>query len=183
MEDKRIIELFFERDERAIAEADKKYGAYCLRTAENILANRQDSAECVNDTWLKAWNNIPPAIPERLKAYLCAITRRLALNRYNMRKTHKRGRGETALVLDELSECVSDDKSFAEEGEIASALNSFLSELRQRERQIFMRRYWLAASVSQLAEDFGLSEGTVKTMLHRTRQKLKKRLENEDIYV
>lgn len=182
MEDKRIIELFFERDERAIAETDKKYGAYCMRIAENILNNEQDSAECVNDTWLKAWNSIPPTIPERLRAYLCAITRRLSVNRYNMRKTHKRGGGETTLVLDELSECVSDSSIRADESETAAALNRFLASLNMRERQMFMRRYWLSESISQLAETFSLSEGTIKTMLFRTRKKLKKWLEDEDVY-
>lgn len=183
MEDKRIIELFFERDEKAISESDKKYGTQCLRVAENILNNVQDSAECVNDTWLKAWNSIPPTIPEKLRAYLCAITRRLSVNRYNMRKAHKRGGENTVLVLEELSECVSDKADSADEYEIAAALNCFLASLKVRERQIFMRRYWLSASVSQLANDFSLSEGTVKSMLYRTRQKLKKWLEKEEIYI
>ena len=183
MEDKRIIELFFERDERAIAETDKKYGAYCMRVAENILDNEQDSAECVNDTWLRAWNSIPPTIPERLRAYLCAITRRLSVNRFNMRKTHKRGCGETPVVIDELSECVADTAIRADESETAEALGRFLASLRLRERQIFMRRYWLSEPVSQLAKNFSLSEGTIKTMLYRTRQKLRKWLEDEDIYI
>jgi len=182
MEDKRIIELFFERNERAIVETDKKYGEYCMRVAENILNNEQDSAECVNDTWLKAWNSIPPAIPERLRAYLCAITRRLSVNRFNMRKTYKRCWGEKNLVLDELAECVSDSSIRTDEGEIAAALNRFLLTLNVRERQMFMRRYWLSESISQLAKTFSLSEGTIKSMLFRTRKKLKNWLENEEIY-
>lgn len=182
MEDKRIIELFFARDEMAIAEIDKKYGAYCMRVAENILNNELDSAECVNDTWLKAWNSIPPTIPERLRAYLCAITRRLSVNRYNMGKARKRG-GEITLVLDELSECVSDTAGSADEYETAAALGRFLASLKVRERQVFMRRYWMSESVSQLAKAFSLSEGTIKSMLYRTRQKLRKWLQDEEIYI
>jgi len=184
MNDRQIIALYNERSEAALSETAKKYGKYCRSIAYNILYNEEDSEECVNDTWLKAWESIPPQCPERLSAFLGKITRNLALNRYKHKNREKRGGGQTVLVLEELVECVPGLNSTEEAAEVAllvDVLNRFLEELPAEKRKLFMRRYWYMSSVKELAEDFGLSESNVKMTLLRLRSKLKQTLEKEGI--
>lgn len=186
MEDRQIIELYNERSEAAISETADKYGKYCHYIAYNILYNEQDSEECVNDTWFRAWNTIPPQQPNKLSAFLGKITRNLALDRYKYYNRKKRGNGQTAQALEELSECLSVGNSTEQEVEVrqlAEALNTFLRSLPSDKRRILVRRYWYLSPVKEIAMDFGMSESGVKTILHRTRIKLKHFLEKEGIVV
>ncbi len=184
MDDRQIIALYNERSEAALSETAKKYGRYCRAIAYNILNNEEDSEECVNDTWLRAWESIPPQCPERLSAFLGKITRNLALNRYKHKNREKRGGGQTLLVLEELTECIPGTESTeaaAEEALLVDILNRFLEELPAEKRKLFLRRYWYMSSVKEIAEDFGLSESNVKMTLLRLRSKLKQSLEKEGI--
>jgi len=184
MDDRQIIALYNERSEAALSETEKKYGRYCRTIAYNILNNEEDSEECVNDTWLKAWEAIPPRCPDSLAAFLGEITRNLALNLYKHKNREKRGGGQTMLVLEELAECVPGTDSTQEavnEALLAEVLNGFLAELPTEKRKIFMRRYWYLSSVREIAEEYGLSESKVKMTLLRLRSKLKTVLEKEGI--
>lgn len=175
MEDEKIIELYWARDREAIAETEKKYGGYCMTVANNILHNTQDAEECVNDTYFKTWNAIPPTRPKILSAFLGKITRNLAFNRYRMENAEKRGGGETALVLDELAECVSgkdDVEAHVERNALISAINAFLKGIAQDKRNIFVRRYWYCDSVKQIAERYGMTEAAVSMNLMRLRKRL-----------
>ncbi|MBQ7354920.1 MAG: sigma-70 family RNA polymerase sigma factor [Clostridia bacterium] len=182
--DERIVDLYFARSEEAIAETAARYGSYCKTIASSILASNEDTEECVNDTWLKAWNSIPPARPGSLKAYLAKITRNLAIHRREKERAEKRGGGEIPLVLSELAECVP-DQSTVEDGfskvALADVLNRFLSGLPREKRIVFLRRYWYNASVAEIAGDMGLTEAKVKSILHRLRGQLKLLLEKEEI--
>lgn len=182
MEDKQIIELYWQRSDCAIAETAKKYGTYCFSVANNILQNREDSEECVNDTWLCAWNSMPPQKPDRLKLFLAKITRNLSINRYNAKKTKKRGGGEMDAVFDELSWCVSADGNASDAIEskaLEQCINRFVRSLPARECNLFVRRYFFAESVSDIAKRYGMTDNHVSVVLSRTRQKLKKALEKE----
>lgn len=184
MEDDAIIELYWDRSEEAIDQTRIKYGKYCHSIAFNILGSAEDSEECVNDTYLRMWNSIPPSRPQMLSAYAGKITRNLALDRVRVRTADRRGGGETALALDELAECVSggDQLGTLEDSrEIVSALNSFLEKLSVVERGVFMRRYWSMESIAQVAEYYGISVSKTASMLHRLRGKLKKHLLKEGI--
>ena len=169
IQDAEIIELYIKRDERAIDETKAKYGAYCEKIAYNILLDSFDAEECVNDTWFRAWNTIPPQQPNRLSAFLGKITRNLALDRYKFYNREKRGKGQTSLVLEELSECISTGNSTEQEVDermLVEALNTFLRSLSPQKRQILVRRYWYLSSVKEIAMDFNVSESSVKTMKH-----------------
>ena len=182
MEDKMIVDLYWQRDEGAIAATAKKYGAYLRSIAFNILSDIMDAEECVNDTYVGAWTSMPDKRPEKLLPYLGKLTRWLALNRLDGRRSLKRGGGETALCLDELSEIpdsCSDPEQRIEYNELCKAINRFLSMLRPVERQVFLARYWFVTPVSEIADKFGFSASKVKSMLMRTRNKLKKYLEEE----
>ena len=184
MEDKEIIELYNERSELAITETANKYGKYCYYIAHNILYNMQDSEECVNDTYLNAWNSIPPHNPDKLSTFLGKITRNLALNRYKYYNRQKRGDGQTSIVLDELLECVpatSSTEQAVEEKILVEVLNCFLDDLPEEKMKIFMRRYWYMSSIKEIADDFEMSESKVKMILSRNRNKLKQILEKEGI--
>ena len=184
MEDDAIIQLFWERSERAIEETKIKYGKYCHSIAFNILGNPEDSEECVNDTYLRVWNSIPPNRPQILTAYVGKVTRNLALDRVRARTADRRGGGETALALDELEDCVSggDQLTRREDSrEIISALNGFLETLTADERNVFMRRYWSMEPVADIARRCGMSESRAASMLHRMRGRLKKYLLKEGI--
>ena len=184
MDDRQIIALYNERSEAALSETENKYGRYCRTIAYNILNNEEDSEECVNDTWLKAWEAIPPRCPDSLAAFLGKITRNLALNLYKHKNREKRGGGQTMLVLEELVECVPGTDSTedaVDEALLAEVLNGFLAELPTEKRKIFMRRYWYLSSVREIAEEYGLSESKVKMTLLRLRSKLKTVLEKEGI--
>ncbi|MBQ8633401.1 MAG: sigma-70 family RNA polymerase sigma factor [Lachnospiraceae bacterium] len=184
MEDNTIIQLFFERSETAITETAAKYGKLCHTIAYNILYNEEDSEECVNDTYMKAWEVIPPQIPEKLAAFLGKITRNLAISKYRHNSSLKRGGGQVAYALEELAECIPDkntteqaisDKLFVE------LLNGFLEKLPVEKRKVFMQRYWYLRPISEIAEEFSMSESKVKMILHRTRNSLKEVLEKEGI--
>ena len=184
MDDRQIIELYNERSEAAISATADKYGKYCYSVAYHILYNEQDSEECVNDTYLRTWEAIPPQRPDKLSAFLGKITRNLALNRYRYYVREKRGYGQVPLVLDELQECVpapNSTEQAVEEKHLVEVLNRFTRELPVEKRMMFVRRYWYMSSIGEIAEDFEISEGNVKMTLLRIRNKLKQTLEKEGI--
>lgn len=186
MEDKRIIELFWQRDEAAIQAAKTQYGAYCYTVAMQILQNGEDASECENDAYWRAWESIPPDRPRELRAYLGAVTRRLALDRWRQTRADKRGGGQVALSLEELGECVPDGSRVEQtlEGrEAAALLSDFLRSLPRLECDVFLRRYWYLDSVEQIARRYGFTGSKVKMMLKRTRDKLRTTLEKEGIFV
>ena len=185
MEDMEIIELYWQRDERAVQESDTKYGRLCRSIALRLLESMEDSDECVSDTWLRAWNTIPPQRPEILRAFFAKITRNLALDRCRRASAQKRGGGELNAALEELSGCVSggDLESEMERRELVRVLNEFLHSLDERERDIFLRRYWLADSVAAIAKRSGMSANAVSLRLMRLRTKLKEHLEKEGVSV
>ena len=184
MEDGRIIDLYWARREEAITETDRKYGSYCRSISFRILNDKEDSEECVNDTWMRAWDTMPPKRPEYLSAFLAKIARNLSISKYRMNHAQKRGSGETELLLLELEECLPSGKSVEEEiegRETAAAINRFLAELDAESRRIFVRRYFYADAVKEIAECMGISESKVKSQLFRLRGRLKKHLEREGI--
>ena len=184
MEDHAIIELYWERSEEAISKTAAKYGGYCYTIAYNILSNNEDAEESVNDTWLAAWNTMPPRRPKLLAAFLGKMTRHISLDRWKNRTARKRGGGEVPLVLEELEECISGEDSVEKEylqKEFAKTLNQFMEYLPEMERKVFLCRYWYMDSIEDIAECFGFSESKVTSMLHRTRGKLRKMLEQEGI--
>lgn len=182
MEDTQIIDLYFSRSETAISATDEKYGSYCYSIAYNILTNREDSEESVSDTYLAAWNNMPPRRPSILSTFLGKITRHLSIDRWRSRNACKRGGGEMVLALEELEGCVSGgdtpEKQY-ERRELARLLNRLLEALPETERSVFLCRYWYLDSVADIAAHFGFTESKVKSMLHRTRGKLRSTLEKE----
>ena len=184
MDDAKIVELYWARSDAALTETAKKFGPYCHTIAYNVLENVEDSEECVNDTYMRAWNSMPDKRPAALAPYLGRITRNLALNRIIEKNTLKRGGGVAALALDELDECTASSYSLEREveaREIAAAMNRFLSKLPETERALFVSRYWFMAPVRELAEKFGFSESKTVSMLRRTRLKLGKFLTGEGL--
>ena len=182
MTDIEIIGLYQSRSERAVTESDKKYGAYCFTVADNILNSREDSDECVNDTWLHTWNVIPPKCPDRLKMFFAKITRNLALDRIKRNLSKKRGGGQLSAALEELEECVSggnhvDDA--LDEKLLSECIEAFLRAVPKRDRQFFLRRYFYTEAVSDIASRFRVSANVVSVSLSRTRGKLKEHLEKE----
>jgi RNA polymerase sigma-70 factor (ECF subfamily) len=181
MEDQQIVDLYFARSESAITETDRKYGRYCHSIAYNILEDHEDAKEIVNDTYFKAWNTIPPNRPDPLKPYVGMISRHLSLDRYEEYHTQKRG-GQVPLVLEELAECIPDNDSREDIGEsvaLKDALAKFIRSLPDKTQRIFLRRYWYASSVAEIAEEYGMRENSVNVLLHRTRKKLKDHLQKE----
>lgn len=180
MNDNDIVELFFSRDEKAISVASEKYGKYCAAVAMNILRNREDSEECVNDALLKAWESIPPERPRNLGGFLAKLTKNISINRYNIENAQKRGGGEVPLIFDELSECIPDksdvERSF-EQSELIAAVKDFLKTLTEGKRNLFLLRYWYCMSVSEAAIRVGISDNNAAVTLQRTRQKLLKYLQ------
>ncbi|MBQ8001071.1 MAG: sigma-70 family RNA polymerase sigma factor [Ruminococcus sp.] len=186
MEDKEIIELYLMRSESAINETADKYGAYCHTIAYNILQNNSDTEEAVSDTYMSAWNSIPPHIPHCFRAFIGSIARNISLKKYRFLNTQMRGEGQVSLALEELSECISSSKTVESEvdnTELANHLNKFLSDLKGLDRKIFVKRYWYLYSVSDIAKDMGFSESKVKSNLHRTRKKLRIYLEKEGVNI
>lgn len=182
MDDRHIVDLYFARQEQAIAETAKKYGKYCFSIARNILRNIPDAEETVNDTYIGAWNSIPPHRPAMLATYLGKITRRLALKRWTANRTQKRGGGEVALTLEELAGCIPSDfdvESRMETAELTRILNSFVRNLPQPEQNVFLCRYWYLDSIDVIARRFDFSPSKVKSMLSRTRKKLCIHLQKE----
>lgn len=176
MEDTKIVQMYWDRDPDAIVHTADKYGAYLRTIAVNIIGSHEDAEECVNDTYLRAWNAMPPHKPQVLSAFLGKITRNLAFDRYKRRAADKRGGGEISAVLDELSELISDTEELEDalyEKELISAINVFLGTLSPDKRCIFVRRYWYADSVSDIAVRLGKKEGAVSMMLGRLRRQLR----------
>lgn len=184
MNDNEIVDMYWERNESAIRETDRKYGRYCTIIAMNILCKTEDAEEICNDTWLAAWNSIPPNRPEVLKTYLGKITRRLSLKRWRDMSREKRGGGTAAVALEELGECVPSgvraEDSF-DTNVLIGALNAFVASLRENERRVFICRYWYMDSIEKISGDFGYSSGKVKSMLYRTRLKMTAYLKKEGL--
>lgn len=179
MDDIRIIELYFARDEEAIRETDKKYGRYCHYIAKNILNNDEDAKEIVNDTYLKAWNTIPPNRPNPLKPYVGTISRNLALDAYDKYHAQKRG-GQCELVFEELADFIPDGGAdIGESVALSDAISRFLASLPERTRNIFVRRYYYLSPISEIASDYGMKESNIGMHLLRTRKKLEDFLKKE----
>ncbi|MBR2581889.1 MAG: RNA polymerase sigma factor [Oscillospiraceae bacterium] len=184
MEDREIVDLYWQRSDRAISETDIKYGRYCHSIAYHICGAREDAEECVNDTYLRAWNRMPSERPSALGAFLGRITRNLALDCIKARNTIKRGGGQTALVLDELEECIPGGTSperALEEKELESSIGRFVAALPKMERTVFVLRYFYLAPIDEIAQRLSFSSGKVKSMLFRSRKKLRERLEKEGL--
>lgn len=179
MDDNAIIQLFNERNESALTELSKKHGTFFLSLAEKILYNYEDSQSCVNDSYLKTWEAIPPAKPNVLRAFVGRIVKYVAVSMLRMNTAQKRGGGEFTLVLDELEECVSDNGSIEDEfenRELIDEINKFLWTCSEFNRRVFVLRYWYCESVSEIAKELGAAENKVSVSLYRTRQKLKEHL-------
>jgi len=181
MEDSEIVEMYWNRNENAINETDKKYGKYIFKVAYQILSNLEDGKECVNDTYLKTWNSIPPTRPNVLKLFLAKITRNLALDRYDKKKAQKRN-CEFEIVLSEIEDLESSisDQNVEEEvilNELSNTINDFIKSLTLEKRTIFLDRYYQFYSIKQIAEYNNLSESKIKMMLMRLRDELKQVLE------
>lgn len=175
MEDERIVLLYWDRDEAAISESSMKYGAYCTSIAQNILKNPADAEECVNDTWLHAWNAMPPHRPSLLSTFLGKITRNLSFDLYRKMHRKKRGGSQMDTVLDELEECVSgkdDIERQWEMKELIAEINQFLQKLPEEKRCMFVLRYWYVDSIGEIADRLGRSENYVSVTLNRIRGKL-----------
>ena len=168
--DSGIITLYNRRDEQAIQATADKYGSFCLGISYDILGSREDAEECVNDTYLRVWNSIPPARPASLQAFLATVTRRLSLDRYREQRAAKRNR-ELEVSFEELSEAVPAPDERADE--LPELLNDFLRTLDLPERRLFLRRYWLSVPTAKLAEEEGSSKNAVTVLLYKTRNKLK----------
>lgn len=179
MNDDQIIRLYFDRSEDAITQTAAKYGAYCRTIAYQILRSVEDSEECVNDTYLKAWNTIPPQCPQKLAAYLGKIARNLSIDRYRRLTAEKRGGGELTAVMDELGYCVSSGSDLSDTVALIDVLDRFLAALPAQQRKIFLRRYWYVSSVREIADEYGMSESKVKMSLLRSRKQLRAVLEKE----
>lgn len=176
MSDETILELYFRRDESAIEKTREKFGSYIKMISKNILGNEEDTEECVYDTYLRAWNSIPPKRPENLATYLGKIVRNLSLDRYRRNNAEKRGSGGAEAILDELSECVSGNSDVESEmyrKELAQAINDFLDTLTDEHSKLFVCRYWYAMPVQEIAKRFRMREGNVSVTLNRIRKKLR----------
>lgn len=184
MDDCAIIALYEQRDERAIEETDAVYGAYCRKIAMDILDSPPDAEECVNDTYLRTWNSIPPQKPSKLSAFLGRITRNLSIDRARKNRAAKRGNGVYTALLEELEPflpCADSVEKAVEDAELTKAINDFLHTLPKRDCTLFLLRYFYGQSVRDAATKCGLSENSGKVTLHRIRRKLQSYLEQEDI--
>lgn len=186
MEDSNIVALYWTRDEEAIRQTQIKYGRYCYTIAYNILRNCQEAEEAENDTYLDAWHSMPPHKPLLLSAFLGKITRRISLDKWRANSADKRGGGEVPLSLSELTECIPDNKRIDDAlhaEELAKLIDAYLRTLPTAERHVFLCRYWYFDTIEDIAKQFGFGQSKVKTLLHRTRQKLKIHLKKEGIYI
>lgn len=184
LEDERILDLYWSRDDAAIHETSKKYGGQLQRLADRMLRAKEDAEECVNDTYLGAWNSIPPQRPGQFFAFLAKLCRNLACNKLDWMNAAKR-KAELMPLTDELAQCIPDRAADRQRDaqELGAALNAFLHTLSQESRVIFMRRYWFMDSVKEIADRCGIGESKVKTTLFRTRSKLREFLEKEEISI
>jgi len=187
MNDRDIIELYWQRAESAISETARRYGSYCRRIALNILGNDEDCEECLNDTWLKAWESIPPQRPQQLDAYLGRITRNLALDKYRRTAAQKRGSGQAEAALSELSTCLPAATPTPEQAlsdtALAELLQRFVATLPDTPRRIFAQRYWYLYPIRDIAAANRCSESKVKMSLLRSRSKLRELLEKEGVSI
>ncbi|MDO5291639.1 MAG: RNA polymerase sigma factor [bacterium] len=185
MEDEKIVELFFQRNERAIEETSKKYESRLKYIAQQVIGTYPEVEECINDTYYAIWNRIPPTKPEFFFAFIAKITRRLSLNKVEYRNALRR----KAIVIEltkELEECIvnpKDEPIDHEKGEIAVVISQFLKVVKQEDRELFMRRYWYMQSICYIAKEMMISESKVKTRLFRIRKKLREYLEKEGIWL
>ena len=185
MDDSKIIELFFERSDQAIIELSNKYGAICSKVADNILNNRLDSEECVNDAYLGVWNTIPPQRPNPLLSYVCRIVRNLALKKYHENTAQKRN-SYYDVALDEIADCIPASFSVEDEimaKEVAGVIDGFLETLDQQSRIMFIRRYWHADSIEEIAALLHKSKHYISVRLSRTRKALRQHLKKEGIFL
>lgn len=184
MDDTKIIELFWNRDEKAIEATANKYGRKLYQLANGILRNEEDAEESVNDTYLKAWNTIPPQRPKYYFAYLSKICRNLSFGKLDWSHAQKRN-AQIVELTSEMELCIPNfhNEARIEDEEIGKLLNRFLDTLSQEHRLIFIRRYWYLDSIQEISKRYNMSESNIKTRLHRTRTKLKKFLEREGIYL
>jgi len=181
MEDREIVQLYLDRNEKAITETAAKYGAYCAKIAVNILSSREDAEECVNESYLHTWNAIPPHRPKMLSTFLGKIVRRLSFNLYKSLHAEKRGGCAVNAVLDELAEIVSDSESVEDSvmrKELIGQINAFLAALPDEKRRMFLRRYWYSDSITEIAKLYGKNENTVSAALSRIRQQLRTYLQD-----
>lgn len=186
MEDNQIIDLYFSRSQSAIAETNTKYGNFLGSIAMDILHSSEDTEECKNDTYMKAWNTIPPVRPLNFRVFLAKIIRNTALNIYEKYNAVKRGTGQTCVAIDELAECIPSDENIQKDVELAeltSLLNRFLSALSDETRDIFVQRYWYFREVSDIAEEFGCTEAKVYKTIQHTRKKLRVYLQKEGVEI
>lgn len=186
MDDEKIIELYNARSESAIAETDSKYGSICRCISFNILSNREDAEECVNDAYLNVWDAIPPHYPRSLSAFLSKIVRNLSLNRLKMRSSQKRGNGEYDVALSEIETVLADAQCVDEQIDeifLREKLNLFLETLPKQTRAVFIGRYWYFDSIKEISKKTGFSVSKTKMILLRTRNDLKKFLENESVFI
>ena len=183
MDDDKIIDLFFERSEQAIAELSIKYGAVLLKIAGNILNNSQDAEECVNDACLVVWNSVPPKRPEKLLAYTCGIVQKLALKKYRTKSAQKRN-GTFDLALEELEEFIPSNalvEDEALENELSKAVNGFLGKMKPADRVAFVKHYWCGESLTDIAGELHTTEHNISVRLYRIRKALKKFLMKEGL--
>lgn len=186
MEDRRIVELFWQRDELALKETDKKYGDYVFKIAQNILEDNEDSIECVNDTYMRAWNTMPNNRPDKLNLYLGKIARGIAIDFYRKKSAQKRISTQYSISLSELEECVGaadNTESIVEGEQLLSLINRFVMSLKVIERNVFICRYYFFDAIEDISYHTGYSVSKIKSMLLRTRNKLKKFIESEGFSV
>lgn len=184
MKDTEIIDLYWARNEQAIVESQLSYGKYCYSIAIHILKDAEDSDECVNDTWLRAWNSMPPNRPDYLNIFLGTITRNLSFDKWKRKNAAKRGNGETSVAIDELIECIpaqNTTEDAVEAAELQRKINEFLHSLPEKECNVFLRRYWYSDEYNEIAKRYGMNLNSVKTSLFRTRGKLRAYLEKEGV--
>lgn len=185
IDDEKIIELFFERSEQAIRELDIKYGKICHNLSYNIVNNRQDAEECVNDAYLGAWNAIPPVKPDPLLTYICKIVRNISLNLYHRKEAAKRSSHYT-IAMEEIEACIAATNAVEAEieaVELAHIIERFLDTLTVENRVIFMRRYWFSDSCKDIAERVGLTEKNISVRLTRIRKQMKNYLIEREVFV
>lgn len=184
MENSEIIELYWTRQERAIAETQRKYGAYCYAIANNLLGDPQDAEECVNDAYLRVWNSIPPTRPNDLRLFLARITRNLSIDRLRARKAAKRD--ATVVSFDELENTLyRGEDVFSEQQSVEAlqaAIDRYLRRLSERDRNVFIRRYWFCEDIPTIARKYGLGENLVSKILSRARIGLRQSLKKEGLY-
>ena len=186
MKDQEIVDLYWNRDESALEESQRHYGAYCFSIGYAILHDREDTEECVNDTWMRAWNAIPPQRPRSLPPFFGRITRNLAFDRYKLKSAAKRGGGEFPLIFEELEECIPASDSIErtiQDKELGMAINRFLHTLPERDCAIFLARYWYSKPIREIARGLSMTETNIKTNLFRSRKKLRAFLEREGVPV